>query len=49
MLPKVLNAKIREYAPANQVEQENVLQELMQHTVYYLKMIKKPVTHAGKV
>jgi hypothetical protein len=25
------------------------LQELMQHTVYYLKMIKKPVTHAGKV
>lgn len=33
MLPKVLNAKIREYAPTNPVEQENVLQELMQHYV----------------
>ncbi|MDO8806324.1 MAG: nucleotidyl transferase AbiEii/AbiGii toxin family protein [Elusimicrobiota bacterium] len=33
MLDKVLSAKIREYAPANPVEQENVLQELMQHYV----------------
>jgi predicted nucleotidyltransferase component of viral defense system len=33
MLNKVLNAKLREYAPANPVEQENVLQELMQHYV----------------
>ena len=33
MLDKVLSAKIREYAPTNQVEQENVLQELMQHYV----------------
>nr|WP_321349210.1 nucleotidyl transferase AbiEii/AbiGii toxin family protein [uncultured Methanoregula sp.] len=33
MLDKVLSAKIREYAPANTVEQENVLQELMQHYV----------------
>jgi len=28
-----LSARIREYAPANPVEQENVLQELMQHYV----------------
>lgn len=33
MLSRVLNAKIREYAPANPVEQENVLGELMQHYV----------------
>ena len=33
MLDRVLSAKIREYAPANPVEQENVLQELMQHYV----------------
>ena len=33
MLDKVLSARIRDYAPANLVEQENVLQELMQHYV----------------
>ena len=33
MLDKVLSAKIRDYAPTNPVEQENVLQELMQHYV----------------
>ena len=33
MLDRVLSEKIREYAPANPVEQENVLQELMQHYV----------------
>ena len=33
MLDKVLSTKIQEYAPANAVEQENVLQELMQHYV----------------
>jgi len=33
MLDKVLSARIRDYAPANTVEQENVLQELMQHYV----------------
>jgi predicted nucleotidyltransferase component of viral defense system len=33
MLDRVLSARIREYAPANPVEQENVLQELMQHYV----------------
>lgn len=33
MLDKVLSARIREYAPANTVDQENVLQELMQHYV----------------
>ncbi|MBP7867029.1 MAG: nucleotidyl transferase AbiEii/AbiGii toxin family protein [Acidobacteria bacterium] len=33
MLNKVLGAKIREYSPANPVEQENMLQELMQHYV----------------
>ena len=33
MLDEVLNARIREYAPANPAEQDNVLQELMQHYV----------------
>ena len=33
MLDKVLSAKLREYAPANAVEQDNVLQEMMQHYV----------------
>ncbi len=33
MLDRVLSARIRDYAPANVVEQENVLQELMQHYV----------------
>ena len=33
MLDRVLNARLRDYAPANPVEQENVLQELMQHYV----------------
>ncbi len=33
MLNRVLSARIREYAPADPVEQENVLQELMQHYV----------------
>jgi predicted nucleotidyltransferase component of viral defense system len=33
MHDRVLSARIREYAPANPVEQENVLQELMQHYV----------------
>ena len=33
MLNKVLSARIRDYAPANAVEQDNVLQELMQHYV----------------
>jgi predicted nucleotidyltransferase component of viral defense system len=33
MISDVLNDKIREYGPTNAVEQENVLQELMQHFV----------------
>lgn len=33
MLDKVLSSRIREYAPTNPVEQENVLQEMMQHYV----------------
>lgn len=33
MLDRVLSARIRAYAPANAVEQENVLQELLQHYV----------------
>jgi len=33
VIADVLNARIREYAPANAVEQENVLQELMQQYV----------------
>jgi predicted nucleotidyltransferase component of viral defense system len=33
MRHRVLSARLREYAPANAVERENVLQELMQHYV----------------
>jgi len=33
MLDRVLSARLRDYAPASAVEQENVLQELMQHYV----------------
>ncbi len=33
MLNKVLRSKLNEYAPQNAVEQENVLQELMQHYI----------------
>lgn len=33
MLDRLLGAKLREYAPVNAVEQDNVLQELMQHYV----------------
>ena len=33
MRDKVLGARLRDYAPANPIEQENVLQELMQHYV----------------
>ncbi|MFA7173703.1 MAG: nucleotidyl transferase AbiEii/AbiGii toxin family protein [Kiritimatiellia bacterium] len=33
MLDNVLSAKLREYAPTNAVEQDNVLQEMMQHYV----------------
>ena len=33
MLDRTLTARIRDYAPASAVEQENVLQELMQHYV----------------
>jgi predicted nucleotidyltransferase component of viral defense system len=33
VIADVLNARIREYAPASALEQENVLQELMQHYV----------------
>ena len=33
MIADVLDARIREYAPADAREQENVLQELMQHYV----------------
>lgn len=33
MLDKVLSAKLSEYAPSNPLEQDNVLQELIQHYV----------------
>ncbi len=33
MMDKVWVAKLREYAPTNAVEQDNALQELMQHYV----------------
>jgi predicted nucleotidyltransferase component of viral defense system len=39
MLDRVLSARIREYAPANPVEQENVLQELMQ--LYVLSSLSR--------
>jgi hypothetical protein len=32
-MDRVIGAKLREYAPANAVEQDNVLQEMMQHYV----------------
>lgn len=33
MIEQVLKERIKEYAPANAIEQENVLQELMQHYI----------------
>jgi len=33
MIEELLSQKIQEYAPANAIEQENVLQEIMQHFV----------------
>lgn len=51
MLDKVLGAKLREYAPANAVEQDNVLQELMQHYVLAslsrAGLFKEAIFHGG--
>ena len=51
MLDKVLSARIRDYAPASAVEQENVLQELMQHYVLSslsrAGLFAKAVFHGG--
>lgn len=51
MLHKVLNTKLLEYAPANAVEQDNVLQELMQlHVLASLSragLFNEAVFHGG--
>lgn len=51
MLDKVLNMKLREYAPSNAVEQENVLQELLQHYVLAslsrANLFSKAIFHGG--
>ena len=51
MLNKALSVRIRDYAPANQLEQENVLQELMQHYVLCslsrAGMFSEAVFHGG--
>ena len=41
MLDRVLSARIREYAPANPVEQENVLQELIRNQVTQKQLAEK--------
>jgi predicted nucleotidyltransferase component of viral defense system len=51
MLDRVWAAKIREYAPANPLEQENVLQELMQHyllaSLARAGLFKEAMFHGG--
>jgi predicted nucleotidyltransferase component of viral defense system len=51
MLHRVLSAKIREYGPANAVEQENVLQELLQHYVIAslsrTDLFRRAIFHGG--
>ena len=51
MLGRVLNARIREYAPTNAVEQDNVLQEIMQHYVLAslarAGLFKEAMVHGG--
>jgi hypothetical protein len=51
VITDVLNARIREYAPASALEQENVLQELMQHLVLVslsrAGMFSEAVFHGG--
>jgi predicted nucleotidyltransferase component of viral defense system len=51
MLHRTLGARIREYGPANAVEQENVLQELMQHYVLAglsrTDLFRRAVFHGG--
>ena len=51
MLHRVLNARLREYAPANATEQENVLQELLQHYVLAslsrTDLFRRAIFHGG--
>jgi len=51
MIEDVLENKLREYAPANALEQENLLQELMQHYVLAslssARMFARAVFHGG--
>jgi len=51
MLDKILSAKFREYSPSNLVEQNNVLQELMQHYVLAslarAGLFSKAIFHGG--
>jgi len=51
VIADVLNARIREYAPVDATEQENVLQELMQHYVLAslsrVGMFSEAIFHGG--
>lgn len=51
MIERVLSQRIREYAPANEIEQENVLQELLQHYVLAglagARFFSRAVFHGG--
>lgn len=51
MLDRVLGAKLREYAPSNAMDQDNVLQELMQHYVLAglsrAGLFKEAIFHGG--
>src|SRR5512136_3127389 len=51
MLDKVLSVKLKEYAPANQLEQENVLQELLQlyilTTLSHTDFFENAMFHGG--
>jgi hypothetical protein len=51
MISEVLNVRIREYSPADAMEQENVLQELMQYYVLAALsrsgMFSEAVFHGG--
>lgn len=51
MMDKVVAAKLREYAPSNAMEQDNVLQEMMQHYVLAALaragLFKEAIFHGG--
>ncbi len=47
MIRDVLQKKIEEYAPEDTLEQENILQEIMQHyiLVIHIRHPSKPISH----